>query len=139
MQLSVRAQSVIDLNADDKILRQELTRLMEVIKHDVAVAGMERIGVSPARYVPSVSDLFIMLNKLWREQKGLCALCGQPIPLKPTNRLLQMSRDRTDSANKTYDWHNTQLTHLACNLAKSDGTLDEWHEYLAMVRQTLHG
>lgn len=47
-----------------------------------------------------------------------------------------MSRDRTDSANKTYDWRNTQLTHLACNLGKSEGTLDEWHEYLAMVRQT---
>jgi len=24
---------------------------------------------------------------------------------------------------------------MACNLAKNDGTVDEWREYLALVRQ----
>jgi len=75
-----------------------------------------------------------MLNRLWREQKAQCALCGHPIPLKPKNRLLQISRDRTDSGNTTYDWRNTRLTHLACNLGKNDASLSEWQEYLAMVR-----
>jgi hypothetical protein len=133
LQLSARAQTVMDLNTD-KALRQELSRLVAGIKHDVAIAGLERIGIAPERNLPNDSDVFLMLNRRWREQKGLCPLCGHAIPLKPANRLLQMSRDRTDSGNKTYDWHNTRLTHLACNLGKSDGTLDEWHEYLALIR-----
>ena len=65
----------------------------------------------------------------------MCALCDRPIPLKPENPLLQMSRDRTDSANKVYDWQNTRLTHLACNLGKSDATVEEWRDYLALLRQ----
>ena len=133
--LSARAHTAIDLNTSDKTLRQELSRLVGMIKADVARAGSVTHGVAPQRNVPQDSDIFIMLNRLWREQNGRCALCDQPIPLNQANRLLQISRDRTDSGNTTYDWHNTRLTHLACNLGKSDGTLGEWQEYRAMVRQ----
>ena len=66
---------------------------------------------------------------------GMCALCNRPIPLKPENRLLKVSRDRTDSGNKAYEWQNTRLTHLACNLTKSDAPLDDWLGYLALIRQ----
>jgi hypothetical protein len=84
---------------------------------------------------PEDSDLFQTPMQRWHEQRGLCPLCQKAISFRPANRLLQMSRDRTDSANKAYDWENTRLTHLACNLGKSDATLDEWHGYLAMLRQ----
>lgn len=133
--LSDRAKTAINLNASDKDLRQALSRLMAGIKADVARAGSATRGTAPQRDVPPDSDIFMMLNIRWNEQKGLCALCDKIIPLKPTNRLLQISRDRTDSRNTTYDWHNTRLTHLACNLGKNDGTLAEWQEYLAMIRQ----
>lgn len=81
-----------------------------------------------------------MLMAKWNEQGGVCALCGFDIPLRPSNRLLKMSRDRIDSADKAYDWHNVQITHLACNLAKSDATMDEWKEFLSVMRtgQTEH-
>jgi hypothetical protein len=82
-----------------------------------------------------LSDVFLMLMKRWNEQDGLCALCDRPIPLTTANRLLQMSRDRTESTNKAYDWENTRLTHLACNLGKTDASLDDWGEYLALIRQ----
>jgi hypothetical protein len=116
-------------------LREEISRLVAAIMHDIAVAGMEKTDVSPLRNMPSDSDAFNMLMQRWHEHKGACSLCDKPILLKPENRLLKMSRDRTDSANKTYDWENTRLTHLACNLGKSDATLGEWRGYLAMVRQ----
>jgi hypothetical protein len=136
LNLSQRAQRVLNLNSGDVALRYEISRLMDGIKQDIRRAGLAKTGVYPLRTMPNDSDLFQTLMRRWHEQQGICALCAKPIPLKPTNRLLQMSRDRTDSDNKAYDWENTRLTHLACNLGKSDATLDEWHGYLAMVRQT---
>ena len=114
-------------------LRAELTRLVNLIKADVGRAGTPRTGVNPARYMDA--DIYLMLIERWRQQHGLCDLCDRPIPLKPENKLLQMSRDRTASPNKTYDWENTRLTHLACNLGKRDASMDEWREYLTLVRQ----
>ncbi len=135
LNLSQRAQNILNLNTDNPALRFEISRLMEGIKQDIARAGLAKTGVYPLRTMPNDSDLLEMLMRRWHEQKGTCPLCQKAIPLKPANKLLQMSRDRTDSANKAYDWENTRLTHLACNLGKSDATLDEWHGYLAMVRQ----
>jgi hypothetical protein len=135
LNLSERAQRVLMLNTDNTALRQELSRLVSGIEHDVAVAGSARTGVNPPRFKPNYSDIFMMLMQRWNEQDGMCALCDRPIPLRPENKLLQMSRDRTDSSNKTYDWQNTRLTHLACNLAKGDATLDEWRDYLTLIRQ----
>jgi hypothetical protein len=78
LNLSPRAQDARDLNTGDKALRQELSRLADGIKRDVAAAGMEKIGIAPERYMPNDSDVFLMLNRRWREQHGLCALCGPP-------------------------------------------------------------
>jgi hypothetical protein len=116
--LSQRAQSVLNLNSDDRALRYEISRLMDGIKQDIGRAGLEKTGVYPLRTMPNDSDLFQTLMRRWHEQRGICTLCEKLIPLKPTNRLLQMSRDRTDSANKAYDWENTRLTHLARNLGE---------------------
>jgi hypothetical protein len=135
LHLSRRAQEVLNLNTDDRVLRQEITRLTELIRHDISVAGIPRLGLNPLRAGPNYSDLFVMLMQRWNEQDGLCALCDRPIPLRTPNKLFQLSRDRTASANKAYDWNNTRLTHLACNLGKSDASLDDWREYLALIRQ----
>ena len=86
------------------------------------------------RFMPNDSDLFSMLMQRWESQDGMCALCDRPIPLKPENKLLQMSRDRTDSANKAYDWQNTRLTHLACNLGKNNATEDQFHEWIEIAQ-----
>jgi hypothetical protein len=135
LRLSPRAQQVSNLNTDDATLRQELSRLVAMIKQDVARSGLPSTGANPQRFVPNDSDVFLMLMQRWNDQDGMCALCDRPIPLKPPNRLLQMSRDRTDSGNKAYEWQNTRLTHLACNLAKSDAPLADWLGYLALIRQ----
>jgi hypothetical protein len=135
LHLSERAKIVVSLNTDDKALRDEISRLVIGIKNDIAAAGTARTGVNPMRFMPNDSDLFSMLMQRWKAQDGMCALCDRPIPLKPENKLLQMSRDRTDSANKAYDWLNTRLTHLACNLGKSDATVDQWRGYLTLIRQ----
>jgi hypothetical protein len=130
LHLRGRIQTAMDHNA---ALRVELTRLVNLIKADVAKAGTPRVGVNPPRY--NDGEIYVVLMERWREQHGMCDLCERPIPLKPKNKLLQMSRDRTASQNKTYDWENTRLTHLACNLGKSDATIEQWHDYLSLVRE----
>jgi hypothetical protein len=135
LHLSKRAQEVLNLNTNNKDLREEISRLVAGIKHDIAVAGMAKTGTNPLRFAPNDSDLFLMLMRRWDEQDGMCALCDRRIPLKPENKLLKMSRDRTDSANEAYEWQNTHLTHFACNVGKSDATVDEWRDYLKLVRQ----
>jgi hypothetical protein len=131
LDLGERARTAMRHN---RALREELTRLVELIKQDVARAGAARTGVYPERNMPNDSDVFNMLMERWKEQGGICSLCERPIPLKPENKLLKMSRDRTDSANKTYDWENTRLAHYACNLGKSDATVAEWQDYVTLIR-----
>lgn len=134
MQLSLRVESLIHLNTEDKDLRREISRLANLIRNDVARAGTEYSGANPMRCAPNFSDVYQILMQKWKKQEECCALCGGPISLLPSNRLLQMSRDRIDSANKAYDWQNVQITHLGCNLAKSEATMQEWLEYLMVVR-----
>ena len=52
-------------------LREEISRLVAAIKNDIAVAGMEKTGVSPLRNIPKDSDMFEMLTQRWHEQKGI--------------------------------------------------------------------
>jgi len=104
------------LHTADNALRQEISRLAEGIKQDIVRTGMEKTGVYPTRSMPNDFDLTEKLMQRWFKQKGICALCDRALPLKPVNKLLQVSPDRSDSANKAYDWQNTRLTHLACNL-----------------------
>jgi hypothetical protein len=129
--------SGLNTEDNDYALQQNISHIVELIKQALARSGTEKTGVYPERSMPNDCDLRQMLMQRWREQDGVCALCDKAIPLEPPNKLLQMSPDRTDSANKAYDWQNTRLTHRACNLGKSDATIEEWHDYLAMVRQPL--
>jgi len=45
-----------------------------------------------------------------------------------TKKLLQVSPDRKDSKNPSYSDDNLQITHLACNLAKNDGSTEDFKE-----------
>ena len=128
-----RAGIILALNTDDADLRSELSRLANLIQHDVMQSLKEHSGTYPLRKAPNYSDVFLNLSKAWKEQRGACALCSMPIPLKPKNKLLQMSRDRVDSAIKEYSASNTHLAHLGCNLAKSDASMPEWIEFRAML------
>src|SRR6266851_3919190 len=120
----------------DGILDAELTRIVELMRSRIAVAGSDRSGRNPPRSSPEDADIFEMLVQRWHEQNDVFPLCQKEIPLRTENKLLQMSPDRMDSSDIHYDWPNTRLTHLACNLGKSDATLDEWWAYLGMIRQT---
>lgn len=133
--LTDRATDVLGLNVDDVQLRRELSRLADLIQHDIARALTERGGTNPLRTGGNYSDVFAMLSRRWNEQRGCCMLCGAPIPLITANKLLKMSRDRIDSANKAYEIGNVQITHYGCNLAKSDATMDEWQAFRAMLGQ----
>jgi len=132
--LTARAENVLALNTDDADLRSELSRLVNLIQQDVERSLKQNSGIYPLRKAPNYSDVFLSLSKAWKEQGGICALCSMPIPLRPKNKLLQMSRDRVDSAIKEYSASNVHLTHLGCNLAKSDATMPEWNEFRAMLR-----
>jgi hypothetical protein len=115
-------------------LEAEITRIVGLITNRIEAAGSNRSGRNPPRLSPE-DELFEMLLWRWHEQKGVCVLCQREIPLRIENKLLQVSADRVGSANPHYDRENTRLTHLACNLGKSDATSDEWSAYLRMLRR----
>ena len=99
---------------DDILLNRELTRVVGNILNSVGRAGTERSGFYPNRHALSFSDLFQLLQEVWRRQNSRCNLCNGPIELGGENPLLKMSPDRSDSANKSYDGGNVHLTHVGC-------------------------
>jgi hypothetical protein len=120
----------------DQLLNQDITRLVNNILGSVGRAGTERSGTYPERNSLSFSDLFKLLNELWRSQRGACGLCGRPIVTGEENPLLRMSADRIDSSNKAYSADNVHVTHVGCNLAKSSASLEVWAEFLDVLRST---
>jgi hypothetical protein len=120
--------------SENTLLNRELTRIVENILNSVARAGSERGGVYPERSASNFSDLYQLFRELWHRQDGRCKLCNGLITLDDDNPLLKMSADRIDSANKTYDGNNAHLTHVGCNLAKSNASLRQWQEFLEVVR-----
>jgi hypothetical protein len=53
--------------------------------------------------------------------------------LDTARKVLQVSPDRKDSSNPSYRSDNLQITRLACNLAKNDGTTQDFEEWLQIV------
>ncbi|CAN7188730.1 hypothetical protein LJR225_000518 [Phenylobacterium sp. LjRoot225] len=127
-------QKIVALNASTPDVRRALSQVALNIQQRIQLSGQERIGQHPVRKGPNLSDILAALTEKWDEQGGHCLLCGGRIPLSPKNRLLQISPDRIDSEAKTYDPANVHLTHLGCNLAKSSGTMEDWQEFLAVIR-----
>jgi hypothetical protein len=120
----------------DQLLNREFTRVVENILGSVARAGTERGGFYPERNSLNFADLFRLFGELWRRQQGRCNLCNGPIVPGEENPLLRMSADRIDSANKTYDGINAHLTHVGCNLAKSSASIQDWQDFLDVLRGT---
>ena len=136
LELTERATRLLSLNTADALLRKNLSRLTSMIQNDIAQSGQMSSSVNATRHGPNYSDVYALLHRCWERQKGICPLCGGTIPLETENKLLQMSRDRIDSRNKGYTEANVQLTHYGCNLAKSDATMEQWGEYIALVKKS---
>src|SRR5579883_1983430 len=113
-------------------LNAALTRMHDLIKGRIA-NGRVVSRELPARTLPAGTNLILVLDAKLRDQNNLCALCGQLIPLDTTKKLLQCSPDRIDSKNPSYGEDNLQITHLACNLAKNDGSSEDFEEWLQLV------
>lgn len=86
-----------------------------------------------ARSLPAGTNLTFLLQDKLEEQRNLCALCGKLMCLDTTKKLLQCSPDRIVSTNPSYGADNLQITHLACNLAKNDGSTEDFEEWLELI------
>lgn len=113
-------------------LSRALTRLEALIRGRLG-PGRTVWETKPARSLPPNTNLVFLLYDKLAEQNDLCALCGKPMRLDTTKKLLQVSPDRKDSSNPSYGDDNLQITHLACNLAKNDGTTQDFEEWLQLV------
>ena len=118
--------------SSDPAVSKEIGRIAANIIDRAQRSGMEVIRVAPVRLVES--DIQIILHKKWREQRGLCTLCGGTLIIGGSNKLLQASADRIDSKIIRYDAGNVHITHLGCNLAKNDVTMIEFNDWLKVVR-----
>jgi hypothetical protein len=110
-------------------LNAALVRMKELIEGRLGSGRVVRREL-PSRSLPVGTDLIALLYTKLIGQENLCALCGQPIQLDTSKKLLQCSPDRIDSQNPSYGENNLQITHLACNLAKNDGSTEEFEEWL---------
>ncbi len=119
--------------AIEKSIKQEAARLAALIEARVKSGGEYSVHQNPKRTAPNQSDLVALFIRKWADQKGGCALCGGPLT-QTAHKMLKVSADRIDSANIAYDDANTQLTHLACNLAKNQWGFDAFEDWLAIVR-----
>jgi len=118
----------------DKALRDEITRMALLIQQRVGRSGEPGVRINPLRSAPNISDLMPLLTRKWHRQLGHCALCHGRIPAGTKNQMLQPSADRIDSANGAYDDANVQITHLSCNLAKNKYGVDDFAEWLDVIR-----
>ena len=118
----------------EKTIKQEAGRMAALIEARVKSGGEYTNRQNPLRTAPNQSDLVALILRKWTaDQMGMCALCGGPLTVTK-NRMLQASADRIDSGNIAYDDANTQITHLACNLAKNQWGVDTFDHWLAIVR-----
>lgn len=117
---------------ENKPLSAALARLEALIRGRLG-PGRSVWTQTPARSLPTGVNLTFLLYEKLDEQKNLCALCGKLMRLDTAKKLLQFSPDRIDSSNPSYDTENLQITHLACNLAKNDGTIEDFEEWLQLI------
>lgn len=120
-----------DLNTS---IKQEVARMAGAVQNRVRNGGELGVRINPLRVAPNISDLVTLLTSKWKEQRGMCALCGGKLHSKGDNPMLQASPDRIDSENGAYDEENVQITHLACNLAKNQYGGEQFREWLDAVR-----
>lgn len=130
--LQFRASVAVDL---PRGVKQEATRMANLILDRVKNGGEERVTINPIRSAPLFTDLYALLTRVWQQkQGGVCALCGAPLRPGTANRMMQASPDRIDSANGAYNETNVQVTHLACNWAKNKYGVSEFEEWVVTIR-----
>ncbi len=117
----------------DTAIRKEIGRITSILIERAKRGGTESVRVSPVRLLDA--DIQILLAKKWREQKGCCLLCNGALVVGGSNKLLQASADRINSSLPSYDTKNVHITHLGCNLAKSDVSMAEFAEWLVVVKK----
>lgn len=113
-----------------ELLKREIYRLADLICNRVDLSGTTSIRRNPERNAPPPTALQELLFKQHQEQQGRCGLCGGPMVLPAPNKLLQMSTDRIDSLNPSYKEGAVLITHLSCNLAKSDASMEVFEAWL---------
>ena len=118
----------------DMSIRHEALRMAELIIGRVNRGDEKNVRINPLRTAPNFSDLNALLIRKWNEQAGVCMLCGGNLVTGCSNKMLQPSADRVDSANGAYDDENVWITHLACNLAKNKYSLEDFSNWLSVVR-----
>jgi hypothetical protein len=123
-------RAVLDLSRE---VRADIGNMVARILARIAESGNQRLSVSPTR-TTNESDLHVMLGERWIEQKGHCFLCNGPLFPETKNYLLQSSCDRLDSNDNGYSRENTRITHLGCNLAKNKVSLQEFEDWVTVVR-----
>lgn len=121
--------------AIEKTIREEASRMTQLICDRVSKGGEQHLRVNPQRFAPPFAVLNALLLRKWLdEQRGKCALCGGPLDAATRNPMLKASADRIDSANGAYDDGNVQITHLACNLAKNQYGQEQFDDWVLAVR-----
>jgi hypothetical protein len=118
----------------DPSVKQDAFRMAMLIIDRVKRGGEIGVKINPQRSAPNLSELNALLIRKWSEQAGQCALCEGALVVGGENKMLQPSADRTDSANGAYDDANVGITHLACNLAKNKYGLDDFEDWLSVLR-----
>jgi hypothetical protein len=120
------------LNLDEGT-KKEIARMATNIRARVAASGTTSTRTNPLRTMPE-SELQILLYMKLKEQDNECALCGGALIPSHANSLLRWSPDRIDSSVAAYDDANMHIVHLGCNLAKRDATMQEFGEWVAVLR-----
>jgi hypothetical protein len=106
-----------------------------LISGRVGRGGEPSVRINPVRTAPNLSDLVALILRKWQDgQTGLCALCRGKLIAGTTNAMLQPSADRIDSGNEAYNEDNLQITHLACNLAKSKYGVSDFEDWMTVIR-----
>jgi hypothetical protein len=142
LKLTPEVRAYADLRATlsaniDIGIKQQAYRMANLIRQRVTAGGDIGVRVNPLRSSPSLSDLIVLIQMKWiDEQKGKCALCSGDLPTTVTNKMLQPSADRIDSANGTYEPANLQITHLACNWAKNEYGAADFADWLQAIRRS---
>ena len=116
----------------DEATKREIARMVSGIRERVAKSGTTATRVNPVRMADS--DLHLLLWAKVQEQDFRCGLCGGPLAPAHSNRLLAWSADRVDSLLPSYDRDNLHVTHLGCNLAKNDVNMQDFREWIGILR-----
>ena len=117
-------------------VRQKVSEhLAGLIKNRESQSGKVNKRINPIRHAPSKKALEKIIYGLLEKQNDKCMLCNGILKIDSENSLLQPSVDRIDSNNDSYVESNIWVTHLGCNYAKNQFSVDEFHEWLTVTRE----